>query len=147
MKTALQFLFLWATTLAPAFTHSAEIPDGMAETFRGYLKNSKHVVLVCEVQKTRKDAPNPRGKHKVHVTATVVRMVKGKGVIGDRLRYYRMFEDKIPDRALELGNLTFLMLEDYGPDEFHLGTGDGWSYTPELDALLARILNKPTKPQ
>ena len=117
----------------------------MAETFRGYLKSSAHVVLVCEVQKTRKDAPNPRGKHEVHVIATVVRTVKGKGAIGDRLRYYRLFEDKIPDRALELGNLVFLMLEDYGADEFQLGTGDGWSYTSELDALLARILSEPKK--
>lgn len=146
MKTALQFLCLWATTLASTFTHAAEIPDGIAETFRNYLKNSAHVVLVCEVQKTRKDAPNPGEKHGVHVIATVVRTVKGKGVIGDRLHYYRLFEDKIPDRALELGNLTFLMLEDYGPDEFHLGTGDGWSYTSELDALLARILNEPKIP-
>ena len=119
----------------------------MAETFRDYLRNSTHVVLVCEVQKIRKDASSPRGKHAVHVTATVVRTVKGKGTIGDRLRYYRLFEDRIPDRALELGNLTFLMLEGYGPDEFLLGTGDGWSYTSERDALLARILNEPKKPQ
>ena len=39
------------------------------------------------------------------------------------------------------------MLEDYGPEEFLLGTGDGWSYTSELDALLARILNEPKKAQ
>ena len=145
VKTALQFLCMWATTLAPSFTHAAEIPDGMAETFRDYLKNSAHVVLVCEVQKTRKDGPSPRGNHEVHVIATVVRTVKGKGTVGDRLRYYRLFEDNIPDRALELGNLSFLMLDEYGPDEFLLGTGEGWRYTSELDALLARILNEPKK--
>jgi hypothetical protein len=129
------------------FSCAAEIPEGMAETFRDYLRNSAHVVLVCEVQKTRKDAAHPRGKHEVHVVATVVRTVKGRGAIGDLLHYYRLSEDKIPDRALEPGNLTFLMLADYGPGEFLLGTGDGWSYTSELDALLERILNKPKKAQ
>jgi hypothetical protein len=37
------------------------------------------------------------------------------------------------------------MLDEYGPDEFLLGTGEGWRYTSELDALLARILNEPKK--
>ncbi len=98
------------------------------------------------MQKTRKDAANPRGKHEVHVIATVVRTVKGKDAIGDRLHYYRLFEDKVPERALESGNLTFLMLEDYGPGEFLLGPEMAGA-TSELDALLARILKEPKKSQ
>jgi hypothetical protein len=132
-------------SLAPVSAPASEIPNEMTDTFRNYLNHSAHVVLVCEIQKTLHEAPSRNRKHQVHVTAIVVRTIKGEGVIGDRIRYYRQFESDIPGRALELGNLTFLMLQEYGPDEFLLGTGEGWSYTSELDTLLASIQKETDK--
>jgi hypothetical protein len=148
LQTALIILALWTALLTHPSGCFGEIPAGKAETFGDYIKNSKHVVLVCEVQKTAKAAERPGTYHEVHVTATVVRIVKGQGVVGDRLSYYILCEDRIPPAALEVGGLTFLMLDDYQLEKFLLGTGDGWRYTPELDGLLAKILKagKVTRP-
>lgn len=140
MRVAVLILTLSISLLIPPSMCLGEIPAGKAETFGDYIKNSKHVVLVCEVQKTPKAAERSGTYHEVHVSATVVRIVKGQGVVGDRLSYYILCEDRIPPAALEVGGLTFLMLDDYQLDKFLLGTGDGWRYTPELDGLLAKIL-------
>ncbi|WP_038164123.1 hypothetical protein [Verrucomicrobium sp. BvORR106] len=140
VQIARLILALSISLLMPPSICFGEIPAGKAETFGDYIKNSKHVVLVCEVQKTAKPAERPGTYHEVHVSATVVRLVKGQGVVGDRLSYYTLCEDRIPPAALEVGGLTFLMLDDYQLDKFLLGTGDGWRYTPELDGLLSKIL-------
>lgn len=140
VHAALLILALWAILLMNPSGSFGEIPAGKAETFADYIKNSRHVVLVCEVQKTAKPAERPGTYHEIHISATVVRLIKGQGVVGDRLSYYVLCEDRIPPKALEVGGLTYLMLEDYQLDKFLLGTGDGWRYSPELDGLLAKIL-------
>lgn len=140
VQIALLILALAISLLMPPSICLGEIPAGKAETFGDYIKNSKHVVLVCEVQKTAKPAERPGTYHEVHVSATVVRIVKGQGVVGDRLSYCTVCEDRVSPAALEVGGLTFLMLDDYQLDKFLLGTGDGWRYTPGLDDLLTKIL-------
>lgn len=130
---------MWAALVSRPCSCLAEIPNEMAETFGDYIKNSKHVVLVCVVKKTAKAAEKPGSYHEIHISATVVRTVKGRGLVGDRLSYYILYEAPVSSEALEVGGLTFLMLDDYKTEEFLLGTGDSWRYTPELDNLLTKI--------
>ena len=144
MKFVIQLLGVCSLLLTRSASWSAELPSGMEWTFRNYLKNSKHVVLVCEVRIAFKQPPKTRTpKYEVHVSAAVVRPIKGKGRIGDRLHYYILCEDKPPDSALAPGDLRYLFLDEYILDEFLLGTGDGWRYQPELDAILSERRKNP----
>ncbi len=131
-------IFLLSLFCLTAMVGRAEkLPAGKAKAFLNYLHDNRHVVLVCEVAVSCAAEPERDGYYKVRISATVVRPVKGAGKIGDRLHYYVLFEGRPPEAALAAGGLSFLFLESYGPEEFQLGTGDGWRYLPELDALLS----------
>lgn len=143
VKFMLPILIICGLLLAAPMPWSADLPEGKAWTFQNYLKNSKHVVLACEVQLTLKEPPKPGTKYEIHVSATVVRPIKGQGRTGDRLRYYILCEEKPPAAALTPGELKYLFLDVYRLDEFMLDTGAGWRYEPELEALLSKTPKKP----
>lgn len=142
----MQVFLIFGLLLATPAAWSAELPEGKTWTFQNYLKDSKHVVLVCQVQLSLKEPAKPSDKYAVHVSATVVRPIKGQGRTGDRLRYHILCEDKPPAAALAPGGLSYLFLDEYVLDEFLLDTGAGWRYEPELDALLTQP-SKQTNPK
>ena len=144
MRAVLHLFLLWSLVHVTASCHAEDVSPEMAENFRNHIRNANHVVLVCEVQK-RITQPAQNGSYKCEIAATVVRTIKGKGHVGDRLIYSFLLDEKPNEEPLDVGNLVFLMLEDYGPAEMSLGPGDSWDYAAELDALLGRILNAKKK--
>ncbi|MCF7788074.1 MAG: hypothetical protein K9N47_18270 [Prosthecobacter sp.] len=139
----MQVFLIFGLLLATPAAWPADLPEGKAWTFQNYLKDSKHAILVCEVQLSLKEPAKPGNHYEIHVSATVVRPIKGQGRTGDRLRYFILCEDKPSVAALAPGGLSYLFLDEYVLDEFMLDTGAGWRYEPELDALLTQPSKQP----